>query len=315
MVAGRSGALAGVRRHDYLPFGEELLAGAGGRNTQQGYSQADGVRQKFTGYERDAETDLDYAKARYYSNSQGRFMSVDPFDIITVRQKSPDDEKTSKLYQEYLGAPQRWNRYVYSLNSPTVHTDPTGLDILVIENGPTSGNPAGHTAIAITGRGVYSFGNAQGRGSDRENIIRGSLKDYLKRELPNRDTKVYLIKTTPAQDAAAAQALEISDAYDPQIVSETIAADNCSLRANRGLDAAGIESGPIPPNLPGSAGARAVNSEAFAGALEIPRNSNLLGTDLRDLRQFEPRTPIPRPGQPGGTPVVTMRMPTRRRND
>ena len=56
----------------------ELYTGAGGRTTQQGYS-SDSVRQKFTGYEHDAETGLEFAEARYYSSSGGRFTSPDPF--------------------------------------------------------------------------------------------------------------------------------------------------------------------------------------------------------------------------------------------
>jgi hypothetical protein len=48
MVVDKTGTLAGVSRHDYLPFGEEIFAGTGGRTTGQGYSVADGVRQKFT---------------------------------------------------------------------------------------------------------------------------------------------------------------------------------------------------------------------------------------------------------------------------
>lgn len=48
---------------------------------ESGYSpQADSLRQKFTGKERDAESGLDYFLARYYSNAQGRFTSADePF--------------------------------------------------------------------------------------------------------------------------------------------------------------------------------------------------------------------------------------------
>jgi RHS repeat-associated protein len=101
-------------RHDYLPFGEELDAGVGGRTTQQGYSVAEGVRQKFTSYERDSETDLDFAQARYYSNRQGRFTSVDP---------------------EQAGArndnPQSWNGYSYALNNPILFVDPDGLAVEV----------------------------------------------------------------------------------------------------------------------------------------------------------------------------------------
>ncbi len=110
MVADRTGSLAGIKRHDYLPFGEELYAGTGGRTTTQGYGAADNVRQKFTGYERDDETKLDYAQARYYTNVQGRFTSIDPL---------PASAKP--------GQPQSWNRYTYALNNPLAFVDPSGL--------------------------------------------------------------------------------------------------------------------------------------------------------------------------------------------
>jgi RHS repeat-associated protein len=74
-----------------------------------GFGSSDGVRQKFTGYERDSETGLDYAKARYYSSTQGRFTGVDP---ISGRP----------------GDPQSWNRYTYVGNNPLVFTDPSGMN-------------------------------------------------------------------------------------------------------------------------------------------------------------------------------------------
>ena len=110
MVVDKTGSLAGVSRHDYLPFGEELLAGTGGRATTQGYGAADNVRQKFTKYERDGETGLDYAQARYYASAQGRFSSVDP--LLT----------SGKAEQ-----PQSWNRYSYTINNPLKFVDPSGL--------------------------------------------------------------------------------------------------------------------------------------------------------------------------------------------
>jgi RHS repeat-associated protein len=110
MVVDKSGSLAGVKRHDYLPFGEEVSAGVGGRIPNQGYSQLDAVRQKFTAYERDNETGVDYAFARRYSSAQGRFTSPDPFGG-----------------SGYTTVPQSWNRYTYCLNRPSVFTDPTGL--------------------------------------------------------------------------------------------------------------------------------------------------------------------------------------------
>jgi RHS repeat-associated protein len=107
MVVDKSGSLAGVKRHDYLPFGEELSAGTGGRATTQGYSATDNVRQKFTSKERDAETNLDFFGARYYSSGQGRFTSVD-FAGAT------------------LTTPQGFNRYQYCLNNPLRYIDPDG---------------------------------------------------------------------------------------------------------------------------------------------------------------------------------------------
>lgn len=107
MVADKSGSLSGIKRHDYLPFGEEL--GTGGRATTPGYGQVDNVRQKFTGYERSAETELDFAQARYFSGKQGRFTSTDP-NAGSVK----------------LAAPQSWNRYSYCINNPLSHTDPSG---------------------------------------------------------------------------------------------------------------------------------------------------------------------------------------------
>jgi RHS repeat-associated protein len=108
MLAGTTGSLAEISRHDYLPYGEELTAGYGGRTTAQGYT-GDCVRDKFVGYERDAETGLDYAEARYYGSAYGRFTSVDP--AMGSARKS---------------MPQSWNRYSYVLNRPLSLVDPTG---------------------------------------------------------------------------------------------------------------------------------------------------------------------------------------------
>lgn len=82
---------------------------------------------------------------------------------------------------------------------PNRFLDPLGLDIAVIEQGPTEGNPIGHTAMAITGQGVYSYGNSTPAGS--------SLQQYLAREAPRRDTRVYIVPTSPVQDRAAMQYL------------------------------------------------------------------------------------------------------------
>lgn len=111
MVVDKTGSLAGVKRHDYFPFGEEVGADVGGRTTNQGYV-GDNNRFKFVGYERDGETRLDYAGARYYGSTMGRFTSVDPL------------MSSGTLYD-----PQTWNRYSYAINNPLKWTDPEGLYI------------------------------------------------------------------------------------------------------------------------------------------------------------------------------------------
>ncbi|MBL0162036.1 MAG: RHS repeat protein [Bryobacterales bacterium] len=66
------GGGAVVERRDYLPFGDELLFGAGDpRHGVVGYGVDQTGRQKFTGKERDAETGLDFFGARYYLGLKG----------------------------------------------------------------------------------------------------------------------------------------------------------------------------------------------------------------------------------------------------
>ncbi len=109
IIVDETGSLAGVKRHDYLPFGEELLAGTGIRTVAMGYTD-DAVRQQFTQKERDAETGLDYFGARYFASVQGRFTSPDPL-----------------LQSARAVLPQSWNRYAYVLNNPLRLIDPNGL--------------------------------------------------------------------------------------------------------------------------------------------------------------------------------------------
>jgi len=114
-------------RHDYLPFGEELFAGSGGRTSGHGYS-SDKIRQKFTSKERDNETGQDYFINRYYSPQHGRFTSVDPYNIVREVQitAKQDGAKASDQLNSYINAPQEWNRYSYTLGNPLKYVDPTG---------------------------------------------------------------------------------------------------------------------------------------------------------------------------------------------
>jgi len=88
-----------IGEQGHYPFGESW------------YTQNSSTKWTFTSYERDGETGLDFAMARYYDSSAARFCSADPLG------GRPND-------------PQSWNRYAYVRNDPINLTDPTGLSFL-----------------------------------------------------------------------------------------------------------------------------------------------------------------------------------------
>jgi len=135
MIFDQNGSLANVSRHDYLPFGEELFSGTGGRTSGQGYTLSDKVRQKFTQKERDNETGLDYFLARYYSSMRGRFTSPDEFrggprELFVLG--SGDPKKQALPYAE-LTEPQSLNKYQYCYNNPLRYIDPDGHRIRYLD--------------------------------------------------------------------------------------------------------------------------------------------------------------------------------------
>jgi len=98
IVTDEFGNVVYSAQHD--PYGGILF------ENNNGYSP----RLKFSGKEREKESQLDYFGARYYDNRSFRFLSVDP--IINK--------------DEALVNPQLWNLYSYCDNNPVNRFDPNG---------------------------------------------------------------------------------------------------------------------------------------------------------------------------------------------
>jgi RHS repeat-associated protein len=256
MIVDKSGSLAGVKRHDYLPFGEELFAGTGGRTTAQGYL-ADNVRQKFTQKERDIETGLDFFEARYFASMQGRFTSIDPYNIVLETQFATDAKKAQSQFTTYLSNPQRWARYTYALNNPLLYTDPHGENVTIYYRPPNPNieNDYGHILIYVrndeTGESAYydyiatgtynNFGDTKLSGVDQDRI--------------NAHASI-TIETTASQEQAILDGIKAAQQSSPDYsVSAsqvlTHSETTCTSNAIKLLSLGGINVGPtLMPQTP-----------------------------------------------------------------
>ena len=140
------------------PYGQTLAEWSATGNTTLN-------TKKFTGYERDAATGLDYAQARMYNNARGRFTSPDPIGLKSAKQ----------------GLPQSLNRYSYVQNDPVNYVDPSGLLKCVW---PFCGAPPdGYYRIIwflFFGSGGHDSGNAgyeDGTGFPSEGVKWGQSKE------------------------------------------------------------------------------------------------------------------------------------------
>jgi len=141
---------------DYLPFGDEILASS--QNARSGiacYSGETGLRQKFTGKERDSESRLDYFGARYFSWAAGRF-------------NSPDEPLADQIPED----PRSWNLYVYTRNNPLALVDTDGNFVATV-TGALAGGVIGGTIELYRG-GSFLKGAATGAFSG---AIAGSVID------------------------------------------------------------------------------------------------------------------------------------------
>lgn len=93
LFTNASGSDVGEQGH--YPFGESM------------YQNNSTTEWRFTTYQRDQESGLDYALARFYNSRVAGFCSVDPIE------GNPED-------------PLSWNRYSYAENDPINRLDPSG---------------------------------------------------------------------------------------------------------------------------------------------------------------------------------------------
>ena len=126
-----------------LPFGDG-----------QGTSGADGDANHYATLDHDTETDTDHAQFRQYSNTQGRWLSPDPY------------------YGSYDASnPQSLNRYVYAMNAPLSYVDTLGLDRYIIRdnclyaNWTSGGGTADNIVLNVGEMLVMCFWYGGGGGS------------------------------------------------------------------------------------------------------------------------------------------------------
>ena len=140
---------------DFYPFGGE-----------RAYTNTCSQAYKFTGKERDSESNLDNFGARYDSSAMGRFMTPDPLNLTDDRVLNPANTL---------------NKYAYAGNNPLYYVDDDGRDIVALyEASNYGGSSAGHFMLFAnnpsTGESaMMSFGaQRRERWKPIYNVSRGS---------------------------------------------------------------------------------------------------------------------------------------------
>ncbi|WP_339106880.1 RHS repeat-associated core domain-containing protein [Roseovarius rhodophyticola] len=102
----------------YYPYGEERTNGTFGTTENNN---------RYTGYDHDEETGLNYAGARYQSGPEARFTSQDPV-ALKIGDWGDMNADAAIPLPDYFRDPQRFNTYAYAGNNPIKNVDLTGKD-------------------------------------------------------------------------------------------------------------------------------------------------------------------------------------------
>ena len=229
---------------DSKPFGEnQPEENVDGDNTKLSYNL------RYLGQYYDVETGKHYNFNRDYNPVTGRYVQSDP-----------------------IGLDGGMNIYVYSLSKPLNNYDMEGLDVAVINSSRAdwSWNVFGHVAMAVTNKGVYSWGTYHALGS--------SVWRYIYDENGESTTYISFIKTTPQQDTNIIAWFKRVQARGYDIRS----GNTCATAVSEALEKVGV------PNfhktrLPVRVADMARNSRSNRGAFVIPQDTDMNSDDYYDF--------------------------------
>lgn len=149
----------------------------------------DTVRKQFTGYERDPETDLDFAQARMYSYSLGRFSSPDDFinDTNPLR-------------------PQSWNLYAYVRNNPLRLVDPSGEKAIVtIERDKKTKTGTIKIEASFVVYGANGQGVTEDELNEQKDLIKKQIEATYSGQFKGKDGITYDISANISVEIAASE--------------------------------------------------------------------------------------------------------------
>jgi RHS repeat-associated protein len=236
-----------VDESDYYPFGGERAV-----------TSTSGNNYKFTGYERNTETNLDHFLARKYNSGQGRFVTVDPIALGWKRLANPGNTL---------------NRYTYAANNPILHIDPTGRDVTLFYRAPGSGlTDFGHLMLAVVNQstGQVRFLDFALRKDDKNSSfpVAASVTTSMSIERL-REHAALTIQTTPDMAQAMIDAIDQLEADLPLYCApEWFGAESCVSVCLDVLSLAGIDLENVGFNTPKAVWINAYSR--FATTVDFP---------------------------------------------
>jgi RHS repeat-associated protein len=199
--------------NDHLGSIREVLDATGTLRARYDYD-AWGQRTKLSG---DLDADFGFTGHLHHK----------PTGLILTHYRAYDPRLGRWLSRDPIGERGGINLYGYVGNNPINWVDPLGLETAVVIGGPAGKNVFGHIGIATSGSGIYSSGTKQPFGS--------SFTDYINDQASYRDSTVYIINTTPEEEAKIIEAFK-----ERNKAGHDAKSNNCSHQVSDALKQAGI---------------------------------------------------------------------------